>query len=102
MKQSQEQIKAEGFCLLTSNAISIYCIFCIKFIKLSPFSYSLDSFFSLEVPFIYDFFNFPYFFARPAPFLVVWQIGIKGKGSKVSTPLHVQKIELTRVRPRIF
>ena len=69
--------------LRRSNAIRIYCIFCIKFIKLSPFSYSLKSFFSLEVPFIMIFSTF-LIFRAPPPFLVVWQIGEGGIAPSVN------------------
>ena len=94
--------KAEGFCLLTSNAIRIYCIFCIKYIFFAPFSYSLRFLFSLEVPFYFDFFNFPYFFAPRPPFWVVWQIGREGKGSKSFNTFNSDFLGFTRARPRNF
>ena len=59
-----------------SNAIR-FSQFCIKYIFCVPFSYSLTFLFFLEVPFYYDFFNFPYF-SRPAPPQVEIMDGEKG------------------------
>ena len=78
-----------------------FYFFCIKFIKLCPFSYSLKSFFSLEVPFFIAFFVFSNNRA-PRPLFGRLTDRNRGDSSKASTSFTIEKIELTRSRPRNF
>ena len=82
-----------------------FYFFCIKFIKLCPFYYSLDSFFSQKVPFFIAFSLF-LIIARPRPFFGLLADRVRGgiapKFQHFSTPknrrLHASDPVFSRMK----